>query len=307
MGGPRRGSHARTPAYIARKSAGHPKSPDTGLFLLFPSASHLRPQRLSFFIRQVGTSCSVGSAVKASEAPAPPRTLSLLCPKIRTQQPAVPEASSASVSAIPRFCSRRILLQFLSHINGRISGNSGRPHQSRMSERVQGALHAGTAPLNCWSQMEERRRILQPARPHHSFAASPHPPARSHLQTTGPSSKGGGGGDRVPLWGRGEAPDSDRRAQPCLRSAALGSGGVGRWVGRRVLLPQRGALRTFDCAIATRAFPRARPRPGLRTCVDKPFPVTSGGTLLTFLKTFDDPCPSLSPIRSLLISPQASG
>lgn len=32
MGGPRRGSHARTPAYIARKSAGHPKSPDTGLF-----------------------------------------------------------------------------------------------------------------------------------------------------------------------------------------------------------------------------------------------------------------------------------
>lgn len=37
---------------------------------------------------------------------------------------------------------------------------------------------------------------LQPARAHHMFTASPHPPARSHLQATGPSSGGEGDENR---------------------------------------------------------------------------------------------------------------
>lgn len=195
VGGPERGSRAWRHAYtqgealVARSLwknclLPRPSRPPC------PGANHFRPRSLSLYPSS-GDALQCGFNGQGLRNPPPPQAFSLS--KGPDSAPCFPKSGGeapASVSArawqLPIFVPAGLesllpagfLIQFLSHINGKIWRSPGRPGASPRSTRRKGAGSSPRGTIRIRMLVRDGEEVLQAACAHNTFSASP-PPTRA--------------------------------------------------------------------------------------------------------------------------------
>lgn len=172
-------------------------------------ASHFRFGRLSLFIHQVGTQCGIsGQGLGGSLHP--PLFHSLHCPKFRMQRSAFPKARGAASTSVSArawqpqvrqpsqgwssffppdsyLVSQSYKRENLGEVRGGLEACCKGASPRLMGRKGTGSLSRGTVRIR---MSVPDGKDLQSARALHTFATSPHPPARLRLQATGSSARG---------------------------------------------------------------------------------------------------------------------